>query len=194
MSDATRAVLWRLVVLALATAIVQSAAVSQVPILGTSADLGPLVVMAVGLLLGGMTGAVFGFCLGLFVDVAQMQTVGITSLMYVIVGYWSGRARELRDPGQPLVAVAVGAAAALTFTCGYSIIEFLLGNDAPVSWLLLRQIVATTIVGGLLALPVYAVVRWVLAPAVPERSRRARARRRAPATAATSPFSSARTR
>ena len=42
--------------------------------------------------------------------------------------------------------------------------QFLLGVDAPVSLLLVRDIVATVIVNAVLALPVYALVRRVLAP------------------------------
>ena len=53
----------------------------------------------------------FGFAVGLFLDLALVQTVGLSSLVYVAVGYWAGRLRELRDPQGALVPLAVGAAA-----------------------------------------------------------------------------------
>ena len=42
---------------------------------------------------------------------------------------------------------------------GYSVIEFLLGVDAPVSLELLRQIVLGVLVDTIVALPVWVIVR-----------------------------------
>jgi predicted secreted protein len=65
--------------------------------------------------------------------------------------------------------------------------QFLLGVDAPVSWALLRQTLATLVINALIALPVYALVRrWLLA-ALPQDPRRRR--RRAYATGGLSPLS-----
>ena len=51
-------------------------------------------VMAVGLLCGSLAGACFGFGVGLFVDVALLQTLGVSSLVLLAVGYGAGRLRE----------------------------------------------------------------------------------------------------
>jgi hypothetical protein len=67
-----------------------------------------------------------------------------------------------------------------------AVIQFLLGVDAPVSWLLLQQILITTLVNTLIALPVYAFVRRVIRPALPEDPRRRR--RRAYTTGGLSPL------
>jgi len=179
----------RLALLGLVAVIVQIAAVSQVSILGVSADLIPLVVMAVGLLSGSLTGAVFGFSVGLLVDMALVETLGVSSLLYIAIGYGAGRLRELRDPAHALVPVAVGAAATAAATIGFSIIQFLLGVDSPVSWLLARDIVVTIIVNTLLALPVYNVVRRLLLRFLPDDPRRRR--RRAYTTGGLSPITRA---
>ena len=71
------------------------------------------------------------------------------SLVYVAVGYWAGRLRELRDPQGALVPIAVGAAATAVATIGYSLMQFLLGVDAPVSFLLVREILATILLNAL---------------------------------------------
>ena len=89
----------RLVALALVAVVVQESAISQISIFGVSADITPLVVMSVGLLAGSMPGAIFGFGTGLLVDTVLVQTLGITSLLYIPIGYWAGRLREVRDPG-----------------------------------------------------------------------------------------------
>jgi rod shape-determining protein MreD len=178
----------RLIALALIAVVVQEAAISQISIFGTSADITPLVVMAVGLLAGSIPGAVMGFGVGLLVDLLLFQTLGVTSLLYIVIGYWSGRLREVRDPSHGLVPMALGAAATAFAGLGLSVIQFLLGVDSPVSLLLLQQIFVAVLVNTLLALPVYAVVRRVIAPTLPQDPRRRR--RRAYTTGGLSPLQS----
>jgi rod shape-determining protein MreD len=176
----------RLVILAFVVVVVQQAAVSQISIFGVSADLTPLVVMSVGLLAGSLLGAMMGFGTGLLVDMILVQTLGVTSLLYIAIGYWSGRLRELRDPAHGLVPIAMGAAATAFAGIGMAIIQFLLGVDAPVSFLLLQQVFITVLVNSLIALPVYTIVRRVIQPALPDDPRRRR--RRAYTTGGLSPL------
>jgi rod shape-determining protein MreD len=178
----------RLVLLALGTVVIQEAAVSQVSIFGISADLTPLMVMSVGLLAGSLTGAVMGFATGLLVDTVLVQTLGITSLLYIAIGYWAGRLRELRDPAHGLVPLAAGAAATAVAGVGMTLIQFLLGVDAPVSVLLFQQIFITVLVNSLISLPAYAAVRRIIQPALPDDPRRRR--RRAYTTGGLSPLQS----
>ena len=89
-------------------------------------------IASVGLPGGSLPGAVFGFGVGLFLDLALVQTLGLSSLVYVAIGYGAGRLRELRDPQGALVPIVVGAAATAVATIGYSMMQFLLGVDAPV--------------------------------------------------------------
>jgi len=185
MSDGIRLAV-RLVLLAFVIVVLQEAAVSQVTIFGVSADLTPLVVMSVGLLAGSMAGAVMGFGIGLLVDVVLVQTLGVTSLLYIAIGYWSGRLRELRDPAHGLVPVALGAAATAFAGLGMALIQILLGVDAPVSLLLIQQVFIAVLVNTLLALPVYALVRRIIRPVLPDDPRRRR--RRAYTTGGLSPL------
>jgi rod shape-determining protein MreD len=178
----------RLAALALVTVVIQEAAVSQISIFGTSADLTPLVVMSVGLLAGSISGAIMGFGTGLLVDMVLVQTLGVTSLLYIAIGYWVGRLRELRDPSHGLLPMAMGAAATAFAGLGMAVIQFLLGVDSPVSFLLLQQIVVAVLVNTLLSLPVYAAVRRVIQPALPDDPRRRR--RRAYTTGGLSPLQS----
>jgi rod shape-determining protein MreD len=178
----------RLTLLALVTVVIQEAGVSQISIFGVSADVTPLMVMSVGLLAGSMTGAVVGFATGLLVDTVLVQTLGITSLLYIAIGYWSGRLRELRDPAHGLVPLAAGAAATAVAGVGMTLIQFLLGVDSPVSLLLVQQIFITVLVNTLISLPAYAVVRRIIQPALPDDPRRRR--RRAYTTGGLSPLQS----
>jgi rod shape-determining protein MreD len=168
----------------------QIGVVSEVPVFGVKADLSPLLVAFVGLLCGCTLGAATGFAVGLLVDLALFQTLGLTSLVFTLIGYWCGRLRELRDPQGALVPLLVGAVAATASLAGYSVMEFMLGVDAPVSFELLRQILIGIGLDTVLALPMYALVRRVLIGALPEDPRRRR-RRRAYTTGGLSPLSKA---
>jgi rod shape-determining protein MreD len=179
----------RLVLLGLAVVVLQVAAVSQVVLFGATADLTPLAVAAVGLMCGSVTGALFGFFVGLFFDAALVQTLGLTSLVCVVVGYGAGRLRELRDPQATVVPMIVGAVATAITTFGYGLMNFMLGIDAPVSFLLLRVILATIVFNAIIALPIFALLRRWLGPTLPDDPRRRR--RRAYTTGGLSPLTRA---
>jgi rod shape-determining protein MreD len=179
----------RIVVLVLVVVFFQIGVVSEVPVFGVVVDLSPLMVAFVGLLCGSTIGAATGFAVGLLVDLALVQTLGVTSLIFTLIGYWCGRLRELRDPQATLTPLLVGAAATAAAAVGYSLMEFLLGVDAPVSLELLRQIVLGVVVNTIVALPMWAIVRRSLEPGLPDDPRRRR--RRAYTTGGLSPLSRA---
>ena len=89
----------------------------------------------------------------------------------------------------PVRVLLVGAAGSAVAMLGYSLIQFLLGVDAPVSLELLREIVIGVVVNTLVALPVWAIVRRSLAGSLPDDPRRRR--RRAYTTGGLSPLSRA---
>jgi len=179
----------RLAVLALLGTLVQYALMSHVDIAGGTPDLVPLMVMSVALIMGSMSGAVFGFALGLLVDVALLRTMGVTSLVLLAVGFWVGRARETQDLEGPLVPLVVGALATLATVLGFSVMQFLLGVDPPVGGALIRLVLATVVLNALLALPVHALVRRVVGQDAAVAGRRRRGR----TTGGPSPLSSSQT-
>jgi rod shape-determining protein MreD len=181
--------LWRVALLSVVVVFVQIGVVSEVPIFGVSVDLSPLLVAFTGLLCGSMVGAITGFAVGLLLDLSLVQTLGITSLVFTLIGYAAGRLRELRDPQAALTPLLVGTAAAACATVGYSLFEFLLGVDAPVSLELLREIVIGVLIDAALALPMWALVRRCLIGGLSEDPRRRR--RRAYTTGGLSPLSRA---
>ncbi len=177
----------RIALLAVAVVFFQIGVVSEVPLFGVSVDLSPLLVVFVGLLCGSTVGALTGFAVGLLVDLTLVQTLGVTSLIFTLIGYWSGRLRELRDPQAALTPLLVGAAGAAGALVGYSLMEFLLGVDAPVGLELVRQIVIGVVLAAIVALPMWALVRRTLIGGLPDDPRRRR--RRAYTTGGLSPLS-----
>lgn len=156
----------RLALLVLLTVVLQVSGVAALRVLGAGADLVPLLVGAVAFLCGSVPGAVTGFMAGLLLDVAIGPELGASSLVLVGVGYLTGRFRELRDPGHGLVPVAVGAAATFGYLLGIGAVALLLAVEAPVSPLVVRDGLLTVALNALLALPVFALVRILLRPAI----------------------------
>jgi rod shape-determining protein MreD len=152
----------RIALLVLATVVLQLAVVTQMTLLDSDADLFPLVTLSVGLLAGPIPGATCGFLLGLVADMALLQTLGVTSLLLIGVGYLAGRYRELRDASHKLVPVIGALIATLAYASAFSLVQFLLGVESPVSPLVIREILIGVLMNGVIAMPVFAGVRRLL--------------------------------
>jgi rod shape-determining protein MreD len=166
--------------LALVATILQISGFGSGRIFGAYIDLMPLVVAAVAIYAGAIPGAAMGFATGLLLDLAVGQTMGASSLVLTAVGYGVGRYREVRDPAHGLMPIPIGAAATFGWVLAYAAVSFMLDVGATVSWLVVREMVATTLLGAILALPVFTVCRWVLRPVLLVDPLDLRRRRRAP--------------
>jgi hypothetical protein len=105
----------RLVALCIGGVVVQTAAISQLPIAGANADLSPLLVMAVG----PAVRLARRRLLRLRRRPVRRRRLDPDARRQLAraarVGYGAGRLREARDPEGTLVPLAVGAAATLIF-------------------------------------------------------------------------------
>jgi rod shape-determining protein MreD len=152
----------RVALLVLVTVVLQLAVVAQISLLDADPDLFPLVVLSVGLLAGPIPGATTGFLLGLVADMALLQTLGVTSLLLIGVGYLAGRYRELRDASHKLVPVIAAFFGTLLYSASFALTQFLLGVESPVSPLVIREAIVGALLNALIAMPVYAAVRFLL--------------------------------
>ena len=166
--------------LALVAVILQISGLGSGRVFGAYVDLVPLVVAAVAIYAGSIPGAAMGFATGLLLDLLVGQTMGASSLVLTAVGYGVGRYREVRDPAHGLMPIPVGALATFAWALAYAAVSFMLDVGATVSWLVAREIVATTLLGALLALPVFAICRRVLRPVLLVDPLDLRRRRKAP--------------
>ena len=152
-------------------ALVQVSLLSSVEILGGTPDLVLVTLVAIALLRGSIFGACAGFAAGLLVDTANLGTLGVTSLLLTLAGYWIGRYGETtgRDRGH---APFLSAVVTILYSVGALILHYMLGQDASARAVLLDGLPPGVFFNLLLTLPVYAVVRRVLRPtrveAVPE--------------------------
>jgi rod shape-determining protein MreD len=154
-------------------AILQVSVFSSVTILNGTPDLLLVAIICIALLRGPVAGAVIGFWGGLLLDTANLATLGVTSLLLTVAGYWIGRYGETtgRDRTHaPFVSVAV---ITLLYAIGSLAFRYVLGEPAParaVLWSTLFQSIALNLI---LTWPMYAVARLAL----PSLSRRDRVER-----------------
>jgi rod shape-determining protein MreD len=153
-------------ILVLLMVILQVSGVQATRILGGTIDLIPLVVAAVAIYAGSVSGAIVGFSTGILLDLAIGQTLGLSSLVLTALGYGVGRYRDLRDPSHGLLPIPVAAAATAGYLTAIAAVSFMLEIGASVSLLVLRQTIITVLLNVAIALPFFALVRRILRPAL----------------------------
>lgn len=161
----------RLAAIAVVAVLLQLSFFSRVEFLHTSADILPLVVVALGLLGGSMTGAVAGFWIGFLVDCLVVAPLGGSSLVLLSAGYLAGLFRERFEIHSALVPPLLCMALTLFAELGFAAVQLMLGVDAPVSTLIVRDMLLKSIYAFFLAWPIYYGLRRVLRPALVEESR-----------------------
>ena len=150
-------------VLLFVAAILQVSVFSQVHVYGGVPDLLLVTLVAIALLRGSVVGAVGGFFAGLLVDTATLGTLGLTSLVLTIAGYWIGRYGETtgRDRAHaPFTSVAV---VTVLYLFGLVVVHFVLGENAPAGSVA-RGLFPEMAMNLVLTAPVYALVRRLLRP------------------------------
>jgi rod shape-determining protein MreD len=164
----TPKILVRIVAIALCGVLLQLSFFSRVGVFHTSPDILPAVVVSLGLLGGTMTGAVTGFSIGLLVDCLLVEALGATSLVLLGTGYLAGLFRERFDIHSSLVAPLLCMGLTLFAELGFAIVQLLLGVDAPVSTLVVRDMLLKSIFAFFLGWPIYLGIRRALRPALVE--------------------------
>lgn len=145
--------------------ILQIFVVSQVSVLGVTADLFLVFTVVVAVTRGPLEAALFGFVAGLAADTAYLQPLGIRALVYVLTGYFAGLVvARLALSGPWGVALMAGAASfAAQFVFG--LFQFVMGPRVALLDMLVTQMLPEAVLDGLLAAPLYVfLVRLRLLP------------------------------
>jgi rod shape-determining protein MreD len=158
-------------VLVLLAAVVQVTVITGIRVLGAEPDLLLVTIVCVALVAGSLPGAIAGFAGGLVVDVMTLGTLGTTSIVLTLAGYWAGRYGETTGRGRayapPLAAFAISLLAGI----GGVALHFLIGQPVSAREALVVA-VPSAVLSALLALGVHRLCRAFLA--VPDRREGAR--------------------
>jgi rod shape-determining protein MreD len=163
-------ILVRLVAIVIVGVILQLSFFSQVALFHVSPDVLPALVVVLGLLGGTLTGAVCGFSVGFLLDCLLIAPLGGGSLVLLATGYLAGLFRERFEIHSPLVPPLLCMGLTLFAELGFGAVELTLGIDAPVSPLVLRDMLLKSIFAFFLGWAIYALLRRVLRPALVDES------------------------
>jgi rod shape-determining protein MreD len=156
-------------VLILFAALLQVSIASTIEVAEGHPDVVLVLVIAIALLRGPVYGAVVGFWAGLVLDVVSLETLGLTSLLLTLVGYFAGRLGDVttRSSAHPsLVAVALGT---IGFAFGSAVVHFMLGSTLSASEFFVGVLLPTLALNMLLAYPLYGLCRRIFPTQVRER-------------------------
>ncbi len=154
--------LFKVALIIVAAVIAQTTVAPYLTVLGAKPDAALVAVVCLALLRGPVSGAVAGFSTGLFLDIALVQTMGISSFLFTLAGYFSGRLAEKVDPASWLPPVVTVFAATLVVESLNSMIMFMLGVEASVWFIVFRIVVPAAFLNALVASPIFAFCRWWL--------------------------------
>jgi rod shape-determining protein MreD len=166
----------RLAVIALLGVLLQLSFFSRVSLFGVSPDVLPALVVVLGLLGGAMTGAVAGFAIGFLLDGALVESLGGSSLVLLGIGYLAGLLRERFELRGALAAALLCLALTCVAELGFALVQLTLGVDAPVSILVVRDLVMKSIFAFFLGWPLYLVLCRLLRSALVDEPRVTRRR------------------
>jgi rod shape-determining protein MreD len=158
----------RLAAILLVTVLLQISFFSYLSILGASPDVVSVVIAMLGLLGGALTGAVAGFATGLLLDSLLLQTLGVSSLVLLSVGYLAGRYREQFEIDSRTTPALLAGGLTLVGAAGFIGLQLMLGVEAAVSLLVVREVVVKALLAFLLAFPLYPLLRFALRSALVE--------------------------
>ena len=142
-------------------AILQASVLNGMSLAGGTPDVVLVAIVAVALLRGSAYGAAAGFFAGLVLDTATLATLGLTSLLLTLAGYWIGRYGETtgRDRAHaPLVSVAV-----MTFLYAIAALalRYMIGEESSAG-AVFDALLPGMVFNVVLAVPVYALCRRLL--------------------------------
>jgi rod shape-determining protein MreD len=158
----------RIAAIGLIGVLLQLSFFSRVELFHVSPDILPALVVCLALLGGSLTGAVAGFSIGLFLDCLLVEALGVSSLVLLSVGYLAGLFRERFEIRSSLVPALLCMGLTLAAELGFAAIQLLLGVDAPVSLLIVRDMLLKSVYAFFLGWPLYLLVRRLLRPALVE--------------------------
>ncbi len=143
-------------------ALLQVVIVSSLVVAGGAPDLLLVVIVALGLLRGSVPGAVLGFVGGVVVDLVTLGTLGVTSLILTLAGFWAGRYGETTGRDRRYAPViAVGTITVLAGAFGY-VLHYLLDEEVVAGHALVTALAPAFVWNALLALPVHTLVRAIV--------------------------------
>ena len=155
-----------LVIIALIT---QQAFLSRIGLPGATPDLLLVTVIAISFAYGPLIGAGAGFGAGLALDFSPSTggVIGVTAMIFLVIGFVTGAAIDPRDRTVPILMGIVGLSTGAAVIV-YAFLDTLLGGDRVIWDHVPALVLSASLYGLLLAPIVVPFVGWLVGKITPE--------------------------
>lgn len=143
-----------LLLIVIATAL-QVLVVSQVRVLGVTADIFLVLTVIVGLSRGSLEGALFGFFAGVVQDIIYFGPLGVRALVLVLVGYMVGMFAARLGTVNLWLVFATAGVSSLSGQLVYGLFQYVMGPRAGFLTMMGVQMIPGALFDALIAVPVY---------------------------------------
>jgi len=150
-------------VLFLVVAVLQLTLANPLQLFEGAASVVVVALVALALLRGPVLAAFAGFWAGLIIDTVTLDTLGLTSLVLVLVGYaagWFGEVTTARRRQFPRVMIATVIATSV-FVTGSILVNVMLEASVTLGPVLLRTYLPMLVLNLVLAYPVFLLARLI---------------------------------
>jgi rod shape-determining protein MreD len=144
----------KLALLLFAAVLAQIAVFAPIDLAQGNPNIVLVTLLVAALLRGSILGAIGGFWAGFLIDVASLGTLGFTSLLLTLAGYWIGRYGETTGGDRahaPFLSVAVFT---VLYAFGDLVLRFVIGEPAPVG-VAAEALPATLVLNLIVTWPMY---------------------------------------
>lgn len=141
----------------------QVSVAAQLPIAGAMVDVVLVAAIGAGMAAGAEAGAAMGFACGLLIDLLGAGPVGLSALVYTLIGYAVGVSQEGVLRTSRLIPLATGAVAAAVAVFAYASIGQVLGQNLFSMVDVPRVALVVTVSTAVLCLPARRLMAWAYA-------------------------------
>jgi rod shape-determining protein MreD len=156
----------KVVLLLVLAAVLQTVLISQVSVLGVTADLFLILTVIVAVCRGSSEGAVFGFFAGIIADIAYFSPLGVRALVYVLTGYLVGMFVARFGIVKPWSVVVLAGVTSFLAQFLFGLLQYVMGPRGGFLTMIGTQIMPEAVLDALVTAPLYVLlVRTRLLPA-----------------------------
>ncbi len=156
----------KILVVLVTAVLLQTVVVSQVSILGVTADLFLILTIVVAVCRGSLEGAIFGFFAGLMADIAYFSPLGVRALILVLAGYFVGMFVTRFGTVGPWSVIIIAGVTSFLAQLLFGLLQYVMGPRSGFLTMIGTQMLPEAVLDGLVTAPVYVLlVRARLLPA-----------------------------
>jgi rod shape-determining protein MreD len=148
----------KVVLLLVFAVLLQTVLISQISILGVTADLFLILTVVVSVSRGSVQGALFGFFAGMVADIAYFSPLGVRAFIYVLAGYFLGMFVARFGTVSPWSVALLAGVTSFLAQLLFGIFQYVMGPRGGFFTMIGVQMLPEAVLDGLITAPIYVVL------------------------------------